>query len=728
MAHIYSFASYIFDGVIYLFAGTYNGVYRSTNHGASWISVSNGLPAYDVSSLAAYVSGGETYLFAGMNGGGIYRSTDYGATWMAANIGVTSIYIRSFAVYTSESSTKLFVGTNNGGVFLSTNNGTSWSAINDGLTVLNVNSLAVSGTNLFAGISWGGSFYSTNSGENWYLLNSGLTGIDIFAFAITRSDSGLCVFAGPWGDVVHRIFISKMNDIESISPLNPYDNEVHVRLDNTVNFPGSTELSWEYTEGTIVTLSARLQVSIDSNFFYGMIVDTIVKSAAIRPTRHVSVSKLTSKTTYYWRVSLVYEDGSITPWSDIWRFTTIGGLITGVLFDDLDRDGFRDEEDIGLIKFKLLMSGKADGDILTGADGKYAFVGLDSGQYTLSGVTPSSWTLTYPDTNLYSILLGCDSTMQDIDFGFSYPWNSVSGYVFNDENEDGIKAEDDSGISFWSVRFTSITGKDSVLTDGDGYYSFPRLTMAACTVYITPPQGWEQIYPRLGKPFVNIFYDNNTHLNTNFSFHKIPPRVKNILYFHDSRRVPIVKLQWGVRQAATNGIWGADPKSSLIDYSEGELEIPPQLPGALDARFIKPPNTDYEFGMGSWIDIRPYLEASQADTYSVSFYAGTYEGGDFPVTFYWSAEQISDAYSSPVWLIVPPELIIDMRDSDSIVITDPDINRIRIIAMGPNMLLQMFNRGVIRYLPIIDLTKHIPIHSIQLQVLDINSPRTAGRA
>src|SRR5947199_10735603 len=68
-----------------LFAGTYfGGVFRTTNNGASWTAVNNGLTAMDVHILA--VSG--TSLFAGTNGG-VFRTTDNGASWTAVNNGLT---------------------------------------------------------------------------------------------------------------------------------------------------------------------------------------------------------------------------------------------------------------------------------------------------------------------------------------------------------------------------------------------------------------------------------------------------------------------------------------------------------------------------------------------------------------------------------------------------------------------------------------------------------------
>jgi hypothetical protein len=71
-----------------LFLATWgNGVYESTDGGADWTAVNNGLDqwfyTHYVYALAVVpsTSGAGTNLFAGMEEGGIWRSTDDGASW-----------------------------------------------------------------------------------------------------------------------------------------------------------------------------------------------------------------------------------------------------------------------------------------------------------------------------------------------------------------------------------------------------------------------------------------------------------------------------------------------------------------------------------------------------------------------------------------------------------------------------------------------------------------------
>lgn len=122
------------------FAGTNAGVWRSVNNGVNWTWFSN-LGVTFVRALAVH----GTTLFVGTEGNGIFVTTNMGATWNPANSGLTSLYVWSFAI----SDTNLFAGTYDG-VFLSRNFGASWTNINQGL-IGTVKAFAVIDTNLFAG-------------------------------------------------------------------------------------------------------------------------------------------------------------------------------------------------------------------------------------------------------------------------------------------------------------------------------------------------------------------------------------------------------------------------------------------------------------------------------------------------------------------------------------------------------------------------------------------------
>jgi hypothetical protein len=123
-----------------IFAGTYNGVFLSTNNGANWTPTS--LNNKYVHSLA--ISGSN--IFAGTQSSGVYLSTNNGASWTQTSLNNRTV--RSLAI----SGSNIFAGTDSNGVYLSTNNGANWTQINDGFNpVPTVSSLAIGNNYIFAG-------------------------------------------------------------------------------------------------------------------------------------------------------------------------------------------------------------------------------------------------------------------------------------------------------------------------------------------------------------------------------------------------------------------------------------------------------------------------------------------------------------------------------------------------------------------------------------------------
>ncbi len=178
-----------------LFAGTSNGVFRSTNLGANWTIANNGLPNYWITT---FLSTGPT-LFAGAVVGGVYRTTDDGATWVLASD--SSLGNNRSVDALIMSGTTLFAGRIDG-VFKSTDNGVHWVQANSGLPpqIPWITSFATSDYGLFAGsAAWpvGGSgvYVTTNNGANWdsaglnptRVSDLALSGMNLFA----ATDSGV---------------------------------------------------------------------------------------------------------------------------------------------------------------------------------------------------------------------------------------------------------------------------------------------------------------------------------------------------------------------------------------------------------------------------------------------------------------------------------------------------------------------------------------------------------
>lgn len=136
------------------FSSTYGGLYKSTDVGATWTVI--GLAGKDIFSLG--IKG--NYIFAGSSSEGVFRTSNEGATWAQINTGLTQLSVKSLAVIDP----LVYAGTNSG-IYSTSNNGSSW--IIAGLEGASVNALAVIGSQLFAGT--GNGVYVKGSTGTWSL-------------------------------------------------------------------------------------------------------------------------------------------------------------------------------------------------------------------------------------------------------------------------------------------------------------------------------------------------------------------------------------------------------------------------------------------------------------------------------------------------------------------------------------------------------------------------------
>jgi ligand-binding sensor domain-containing protein len=189
-----------------LFAGTYNGLYFSSDSGQTWNVINTGLNISTIRALAVK----DELIFAagGILEGGVSVSSDNGMTWKDANNGLPNTSVSSLAV----NNKYLFAGTFGYGIFISDDNGSKWRRINSGLpaTIGDVTALAVDGDRIMALINsdTSGFFISENFGVSWKNMSEGLPPVhtdftslavhDNFFFLSADGDSG-GVFVMPKG-------------------------------------------------------------------------------------------------------------------------------------------------------------------------------------------------------------------------------------------------------------------------------------------------------------------------------------------------------------------------------------------------------------------------------------------------------------------------------------------------------------------------------------------------
>ena len=195
-----------------LFAGTYySGAFRSTDNGANWTPINNGI------EFNSYITMGFAFTSSGniltTNGAKVYLSSDGGDNWNDLNAptdNYLSVAVGSNDNILAAATSKIYRSTNGGtnwdtlsswplntsnisnlfssggyiyagtyglGVYNSNDNGDTWNLNTNGMTNTHVNEIA-GGPNgeLYAATSHAGVFYSTNDGETWENRTNNLPG------------------------------------------------------------------------------------------------------------------------------------------------------------------------------------------------------------------------------------------------------------------------------------------------------------------------------------------------------------------------------------------------------------------------------------------------------------------------------------------------------------------------------------------------------------------------
>ena len=111
----------------------------------------------------------QNHIFLGTQDGGIFRSTDQGSSWHTVSRTLPNDSIRGIISHASE----LFVGTGRG-IYKLDKKARRWKSVNTGLTEMAIQTMIVSPEGvLYAGTS-AGAFRSDNGGAQWINVSAGL--------------------------------------------------------------------------------------------------------------------------------------------------------------------------------------------------------------------------------------------------------------------------------------------------------------------------------------------------------------------------------------------------------------------------------------------------------------------------------------------------------------------------------------------------------------------------
>ncbi|MBL0176925.1 MAG: hypothetical protein IPP94_16980 [Ignavibacteria bacterium] len=176
----------------HVFVGGLNDkLFRSTNNGAAWTDVSNGLGSSQVLGMAWTA----TAMFVGTVSDGVYRSTDDGGTWSKLTITGAS---RIPAINADAGEIAISTGSD---IRVSNDNGDSWSPYPPGIQG-SIAQFARTSSSALVAAAWGVFAYDVvSSSTPWREFSRGLTNLDTRAIA---SAGGNVFYSGSWGGGVHK--------------------------------------------------------------------------------------------------------------------------------------------------------------------------------------------------------------------------------------------------------------------------------------------------------------------------------------------------------------------------------------------------------------------------------------------------------------------------------------------------------------------------------------------
>jgi uncharacterized protein (TIGR03437 family) len=150
------------------------GLWMTTDNGATWRQLKNGLPYF--AFVSAVTAVGNTLYAATNQPFGLYRSTDFGENWTLTGRGLPPNNFNAFPSVLANNGGKLYLGFQTNGLWASSDNGENFAPVTSGIPAnVYVWSLAFKDNTVFAATNNAGVFRSLDGGNSFAASNAGLT-------------------------------------------------------------------------------------------------------------------------------------------------------------------------------------------------------------------------------------------------------------------------------------------------------------------------------------------------------------------------------------------------------------------------------------------------------------------------------------------------------------------------------------------------------------------------